>query len=225
MDIKQILNQFSSLKNQKNIEAMENFGIHSSSAYGTGIPVLRAMAKQIGVNQALAMELWALPEHECKILATMIADPKSMDAKLADQWVKDFYSWDICDQCVMNLFEDLPFAYTKATEWALKEEEYIRRAGFVMIARLAISDKKQDDERFLEYFPLILEKSTDQRNFVKKAVNWAIRQIGKRSHYLNQKSLELLHTMKETKSPSSRWIANDAIRELSNEKITSRIKR
>lgn len=224
MELDDILETFKSLANEANRKGMARFGIKSETAFGVNIPVLRKMAREIGKNQSLALQLWEQPYHEAKLLATLVADPKQTDSLLMEQWVKDFYSWDLCDQCCGNLFEDTALAYQKALDWAAREEEFVRRAGFVMMARLAVSDKKADNQKFEEFLPLIKTYSTDSRNFVKKAVNWALRQIGKRNWALNKKALEAANEIYTQDNKTAKWIAADARRELENDQIRKRIK-
>lgn len=224
MELNDILETFKSLANDANREGMARFGIKSETAFGVNIPVLRKMAREIGKNHSLALQLWEQPFHEAKLLATLVADPKQTDSLLMEQWVKDFYSWDICDQCCGNLFEDTALAYQKALAWATREEEFVRRAGFVMMARLAVSDKKAGNQKFEEFLPLIKTYSTDSRNFVKKAVNWALRQIGKRNWALNEKALEVAKEIYSQDNKTAKWIAAGAMRELENDRIRKRIK-
>ncbi|MDP4225604.1 MAG: DNA alkylation repair protein, partial [Bacteroidota bacterium] len=207
-----------------NREGMARFGIKSETAFGVNIPVLRKMAREIGKDHTLALQLWEQPYHEAKLLATLVADPKQTDSLMMEKWVKDFYSWDICDQCCGNLFEDTALAYQKAQVWAAREEEFVRRAGFVMMARLAVSDKKAENQKFEEFLYLIKTYSTDSRNFVKKAVNWALRQIGKRNWALNEKALEAAKEIYSQDNKTAKWIAADAMRELENDQIRKRIK-
>jgi len=141
-----------------------------------------------------------------------------------EEWAVEFDSWDVCDQCCMNLFRKTPFAYKKAFEWSMRDEEFVKRAAFTLIATLAVHDKKADDSKFEQFFPIILRESSDNRNFVKKAVNWALRQIGKRNLYLNKKAIILAEKINKTESKSAKWIAKDALRELKSEKIQIRLK-
>lgn len=224
MELNDILETFKSLANEANLEGMARFGIKSETAFGVNIPVLRKMAREIGKNHSLALQLWEQPYHEAKLLATLVADPKQTDSLMMEKWVKDFYSWDICDQCCGNLFEDTALAYQKAQVWAAREEEFVRRAGFVMMARLAVSDKKAENQKFEEFLPLIKTYSTDSRNFVKKAVNWALRQIGKRNWALNKKALEAAKEIYNQDNKTAKWIAADAMRELEKDQIRKRIK-
>ena len=198
---------------------MAKFGINPEFALGIRIPVIRKLSKEIGKNHPLALQLWEAKYHEGRILASMISDPKETTPDLADSWIKDFNSWDLCDQTCMNLFEKLPFAWEKTVEWCSREPEFEKRTGYVMIARLAVSDKKTPDEKYEIFFPLLIKAATDPRNFVKKAVNWAIRQIGKRSLYLNKKMIALSRQLSLTDNKTARWIAADAIRELEGKAV------
>ena len=224
MNAKEILKALKPLGKPENVEEMSKFGIASDTAYGVPIPVLRKFAKEFKNNHKLAQELWNSNVHEGKLLAAFIDNPKEITEEQMQEWVNDFYSWDICDQICSNLFDKTPFAYDKAIEWSKEEKEFVRRAGFVMMAVLAVHDKNANNEKFLQFFPLIEIYSDDDRNFVKKAVNWALRQIGKRNLLLHKKVLSLAKKIKKLDSKSAKWIAADAIRELENEKIIKRIK-
>ncbi len=219
-----ILEKLKALSNPKAVEGMARFGINPENTYGVSIPDLRKMAKEIGVDHALAQQLWAAAVHEARILASMIDDPRMVTEKQMESWVKDFNSWDVSDQCCSNLFEKTKFAYQKALEWGSQDEEFIKRAGFALMARLAVSDKKADDKKFEQFFSLIKREASDSRNFVKKAVNWALRQIGKRNPNLNRKAIETAKEIQEIDSRSAKWIASDAIRELTSEAVQERLK-
>lgn len=210
----EILRGLKSLGNPKAVEGMAKFGINPRNTYGVSIPDLRKLAKEIGKSHTLAQGLWQSGIHEARILASMVDEPKLVNEKQMDKWVRDFDSWDVCDQVCMNLFEDTPFAYRKASEWSRRKKEFVKRAGFVMMARLAVSDKTADDLAFIKFFPLIKEGATDERNFVKKAVNWALRQIGKRNRSLRQEAMRLAREIQGIGSKSAKWIAGDAIKEL-----------
>lgn len=196
------------------VEGMVQFGSRPAHALGISIPALRKMAKALGKDHALASELWVSGLHEARILASMIDDPRLVSEHQMEAWVKDFDSWDLCDQVCGNLFDKTPTAYQKAVEWCHREPEFVRRAGFVMMAELAVHDKMAPDKAFLPFFPLIKQYATDERNFVKKAVNWALRQIGKRNTTLRASALEWAEQIKAIDSKTAQWIANDAIREL-----------
>jgi len=220
MTINEIINHLKKNSNPKDKEGMARFGIDVKYALGVKIPILRSLAKKIGKNHQLALDLWKSKIHEVRILASMIDEAGKVTEKQMEQWVKCFNSWDLCDQVCMNLFDKTKFAWEKALEWPKRKEEFVRRAGFSMMACLAWHDKKARDDNFLKFFPIIKQYSIDERNFVKKAVNWALRQVGKRNINLRKHAIK---TAKEILSASwrnnprpARWIANDALRELKN---------
>jgi len=219
-----IIGELKKHTNVENLKGMARFGINIEKAFGINIPILREIAKKNKNNHSLALQLWETNLHEACILATMVDNPKLVTETQLENWVLDFNSWDICDQCCANLFEDTPFAYHKAMEWSYRKEEYVKRAGFVMMARLAISDKKAEDAKFEPFLIRMLEEAGDERNFVKKAINWALRQTGKRSFRMNEAALATAKEMLRLDPKSAKWIATDAIRELTNANIIKRIK-
>ncbi|MFC2092846.1 DNA alkylation repair protein [Bacteroidota bacterium] len=227
MNAKEILKELEPFGKPENVEGMRRFGISSDTAYGVPVPVpvLRNYAKKFKHDHKLALELWVTNVHEGKLLAAYIENPEEVTEEQMQIWVNDFYSWDICDQVCSNVFDKTLFAYDKAIEWCNEEKEFVRRAGFVMMAVLAVHDKKAGNDKFIQFFPFIEEYSDDERNFVKKAVNWALRQIGKRNLQLNARAITLANKIKKQNSKSARWIASDAIRELENEKVINRLKR
>lgn len=193
---------------------MARFGINPKNTLGVKIPILRAIAKDIGKNHELAILAWKSGIHEMRILACLIDDVKMVGIKQMDIWVKDFDSWDVCDQVCSNLFDKTDCAFSKAKEWAKDSREFVKRAGYVLMATLAVHQKKAADADFLKFFPLIKQGATDERNYVKKAVNWALRQIGKRNNYLKKEAIKLAEEIKDIGSPTARWIALDTLREL-----------
>lgn len=209
-----VLRQLHTLADPAAREGMRRFGVSTDRALGIKIPALRNLAKEIKKNHPLAGELWATGIHEARILAAYISDPLLVTQQQMEDWVKDFNSWDLCDQVCGNLFDKTPYAWTKAIEWAKREEEYVKRAGFVLMASLAVHDKRTNDKEFLKFLPLIIGECEDERNFVKKAVNWALRQIGKRSPLLKKHSMEVAENMLQSTSASARWVASDALKEL-----------
>jgi len=209
-----ILAELRPFTSEKNREGMARFGIASETALGVPIPALRGLAKRIGRDHALAGRLWARDVHELKLLACFMDEPAKVTEKQMDRWTAGFYSWDVCDQCCSNLWDKTSFAWKKPFEWSKSEKEFVRRAGFVMMACLAVHDKKADDKDFIKFFPLIRKYSTDERNFVRKAVNWALRQIGKRSPMLRKEAIKVARQIGSIDSKSARWIASDALREL-----------
>jgi len=203
--------------NPRNVAGMARFGISTEDTLGVSIPILRKMAKAIGRDQKLADDLWKTGIHEARLLAGFIGEADKLTSRKMDAWAKDFDSWDICDQVCSNLFDRTPCAYDKAFEWSKNEKEFIKRAGFVLMAALAVHDKKADDKNFEKFFPVIVRESGDERNFVRKAVNWALRQIGKRSQGLRRRAIEVAAELKSKDSKAARWISSDAFRELTGE--------
>ena len=220
-----IIEKLKSVSNPDAVGGMARFGITPENTFGVSIPNLRKIAKETKKNHALAQQLWESGFRETMILASMVDEPEMVTEEQMEKWVLDFDYWEICDQCCMNLFEKTGFAYEKAIEWSLRDEQFVKRAGFVLMARLAVSDKKADDSRFEQFFPMMLREADDERNFVKKAVNWALRQIGKRNLTLNEKAIETAMEIQKIDSKSARWIASDAICELSGEAVQKRLRK
>ncbi|MEM3737023.1 MAG: DNA alkylation repair protein [Candidatus Bathyarchaeia archaeon] len=224
MQYEDILRKLRELSNPKAVEGMARFGINPENTYGVSIPNLRRIAKEIEKDHSLAQQLWFSGVHEARILASMIDDPIQVTEKQMDLWIKDFNSWDVCDQCCMNLFSKTSMAWEKAIEWTKREKEFEKRAGFVLIACLAWYDKESPDEKFLVFLPVIKQGANDDRNYVKKAVNWALRNIGKRNPDLNKKAIETAKEIQKMDSRSAQWIASDAIRELTSEAVQKRLR-
>lgn len=220
-----IISLIKSYADPKSIAGMTKFGIDVTRSYGTSIPALRAIAKKIGKgNHAIAQELWKSGIHEARLLASMIDDYNLVTEEQMEEWVKGFDSWDICDQCCSNLLDKTRYAYKKATEWSSsRDEEFVKRAGFVLMATLAVHDKKAKNNAFLQFLPIIREQSTDERNFVKKAVNWALRQIGKRNLDLNKEAIKTSKSIQNIPSASAKWIASNAISELTSPSVQTRL--
>ena len=218
-----IIAELKAVANPQSAEGMARVGIQTSAALGISIPTLRKMAKEIGVGHDLALALWETEIHEARILACYIADPTQVSEAMMEHWVQDFNSWDLCDQCCGNLFDRTEFAYKKAIEWSEREEEYVKRAGFALMAWLPIHDKDVPDRMFTQFFPYIKKGATDERNFVKKAVNWALRNIGKRNLDLNTLAIQTASDIQRLESKAARWIAGDALRELTSEKQQARL--
>jgi 3-methyladenine DNA glycosylase AlkD len=200
--------------NPKNVEGMARFGINPKNTLGISIYTLRDIAKKIKPNHNLALKLWRSGLHEARILASMVDEVEKVTEAQMDAWAKDFDSWDVCDQVCSNLFDKTKYAYKKAAEWAKDEKEFVRRAGFALMAALAWQDKGAKDPQFRKFFPIIKKYSSDERNFVKKAVNWALRNIGKRRPGLRKETIALAKEIRKIDSRSARWIASDALREL-----------
>ena len=218
-----IIKKLKSLSNAKAVEGMARFGINPKNTFGVSIPNLRKIAKETGTNHYLAQRLWSSGIHEARILASMIGDPLMVTEQQMESWVGNFDSWDVCDQCCSNLFDKTKFAYKKAIEWTKRNEEFVKRAGFVLMAVLAVHDKKAKDERFLKFLPIMKRESTDERNYVKKAVNWSLRQTGKRNLNLNKMALKTAKEIKMLDSRTAAWVASDALRELESKAVQERL--
>lgn len=220
---KATIKKLESLSDPSNKDGMARFGINVSNALCISMPALRKLAKEIGKDHALALALWETEIHEARILAALVDDPKQVTEAQMDHWVAGFDSWDVCDGCCSSLFDKTKFAYDKCFEWSRDDREFVKRAGFTMMATLAVHDKKAGDATFNRFFPVILKGSTDERNFVRKAVNWALRQIGKRNLSLNKEAIAVGNEMKTIDSKSARWIASDALRELQGEAVQKKL--
>lgn len=223
MTAQQILRKLKSLANPRNVAGMARYGISTKGTLGVNVPVLRTMAKEIGRDHGLASELWKTGVHEARILAGFMDDPVRVTGKQMERWARDIDSWDICDLVCSDLFDKTPFAWKKAVEWSRRREEFVKRAGFVLVAALSVHDKKAPDRAFLKFLPVIQREARDDRNFVKKAVNWALRNIGKRNRTLNRAAIGLAERIRRIDSKSARWIAADALRELNSPKIKQRL--
>jgi len=222
MGFEVIIKELEELSNPEDVEGMARFGINHMKRYGVRMPELRRIAKNTGKNYELAEKLWNAGYGETRILASLIDDPEKVTEAQMEKWVLDFDSWDVCDQCCMNLFRKTPFAYKKIFEWSRNEHEFVKRAAFTLIAVLAVHDKQAPDDRFEQLFSLIIEESIDNRNYVKKSVNWALRHIGKKNIHLNRRAIEIAEEIHKIDSKSARWIASDALRELKSEKLQKR---
>lgn len=224
MKIDDIINWLREHANPENLPGMARYGINTEKALGVSMPALRQLAKSIGKNHALALKLWESGIHEARILAALVDTPEAVDAGQMERWVKDFNSWDLCDQCCINLFDRTPLAQSKALEWSRCEEEFVKRAGFAIMAAAAVHRKKEPDDYFYPFLEAIERESTDERNMVKKSVNWALRQIGKRNLTLHARALKLAEKLAQSEDKTARWIGRDAARELASEKVLDRLR-
>lgn len=219
MDFQEVITYFEEISDESVVNSNKRFAIGCDHSYGIRLPVIRKLAKEIGNDHDLAIELWNHPFHESHLLATMIDEKDKVTSKQLDEWVNSFYSWDIVDQACINLLIDLPEARDNIFVWCEAEKEFVKRTAFSLIAVIAVHDKKASPEDFDKYFPLIKKASFDNRNFVKKSVNWALRQIGKRDLVCNKKALEVAYEISEIDYKTCRWISSNAIRELESEKV------
>ena len=223
MQGKDVLNELRSLSNPEAVEGMARFGINSKNTLGVSMPALRNIARKIKGDHNLAQQLWASGIHEARILASMIDNPELVTEEQMENWVKDFDTWAVCDGCCLHLFKKTRFAYQKAVEWSSRDKEFVKRAGFTLMACLAIGDKRANDLQLESFLPLIKREASDDRNFVKKAVNWALRQIGKRNLSLNGEAVETAREIQQIDTRSAKWIAADAIRELTSLAVLARL--
>ncbi|UOE47666.1 DNA alkylation repair protein [Mucilaginibacter sp. SMC90] len=209
-----VLEQLKEKADAAYLKGMARFGIDNSQALGVKLPEIRKLAKIIKTDHALALALWGTRVHEARMLASLIADPKQVTPELMDSWTRDFNSWDICDQVCGNLFDRTVFAIDKAVEYSSHEQEFVKRAGFVLMAEYAIHNKTAPDSVFIKLFPIMEREAWDNRNFVKKAINWALRQIGKRNNILKVKAINTARNIYNQPAKSAKWIAKNALDEL-----------
>lgn len=219
----EIIEELKASASPENVEGMKRFGINANGTLGVSVTDLRKMAKEIGTDPKLAGELWESGIHEARILAGLVHDPAMLNEAQMERWVREFDSWDVCDQVCSNLFDRTKFAYSKAIEWSGRKEEFVKRAGYVLMASLSVHDRTTGDYVFVRFLPLIKRGATDDRNFVKKSVNWALRQIGKRNLELNRKAIETAEQISRLDSTSAKWIAMDALQELKSESVQRRL--
>ena len=193
---------------------MARFGINVTNAFGVSVKEIRRIGKMCGRDHELALQLWTTGNHEARVLASVVDLPRAVTSAQMDAWIQEFNSWDLCDQCCGNLFDKTPFAWKKAAQWSRLKPEFEKRAGFALMAGLARHDRVAPDAQFVALLPLIEKQSGDERNYVWKAVNWALREIGKRNPVLRQEAMACAHRILETDTRAGRWIARDALREL-----------
>ena len=189
------------------------------------MPEIRRIAREIGCDHQLALRLWNTGVAEARIVASLVADPKQITPTQADRWVRTFNSWDVCDQACQNLFDKTPWAWDKVRVWATRDKEFVKRAAFALLACLAWHDKHAADQRFIGLFPVLRNGAHDERHYVKKAVNWALRNIGKRNRRLNEETLKLARKIRTLDSQAARWVATDAIRELESSAVQLKLKK
>jgi 3-methyladenine DNA glycosylase AlkD len=223
--VKDVLDRLQSKAQPEQLKGMAKYGMAVEQRLGVSVPDMRKLAKEIGKDHKLALDLWRTGIAEARLVAGMVGDPAKLTEEQMEDWVKDIDSWDVCDQVCMNLFEKNQLAWKKIIDWSEREEEFVKRTAFSLIACLAWHDKKASDEKFIELLPVIIKGTTDERNFVKKAVNWALRNIGKRNLKLNKAAINTAKEIQRLDSKAARWIAADALRELESDAIQSRLKR
>jgi len=230
---KEVLTELQAHGDPRNVEGMARYGIRAACAYGVPTPIIDRIARGLGTNHALAGRLWRTGVLEARAIAAFIDDPRRVSSAQMERWAADFDSWAICDTTCGKLFDRTPFAWSKAHAWARRREEFVRRAGFALMAWLAVHDKQAPDDRFLACLPLVEEAAFDERNMVKKAVNWALRQIGKRNRRLNRSAVACAGRIRRAAvkagtgagARAARWVASDALRELQSAAVQARLAR
>jgi len=223
--LKDVLDKLQSKARPEQLQGMAKYGMAVEQRLGVSVPDMRKLAKEIGRDHKLALDLWRTGIAEAKIVAAMVGEPDKLTEKQMEDWVTGINSWDVCDQVCMNLFERNQLAWKKIVDWSEREDEFVKRTAFSLIACLAWHDKKASDDRFIEVLPVIIRGATDERNFVKKAVSWALRNIGKRNLNLNKVAIDTAKEIKRLDSKAARWVASDTLRELESDAIRSRLKR
>jgi 3-methyladenine DNA glycosylase AlkD len=223
--VKDVLDKLQSKAQPEHLKGMAKYGMTVEQRLGVSVPDMRKLAKEIGRDHKLALDLWRTGIAEARIVAGMVGDPAKLTEEQMEEWVKGINSWDVCDQVCDNLFEKSQLAWKKIVDWSEREEEFVKRTAFSLIACLAWHDKKASDEKFIELLPIIIREATDERNFVKKAVNWALRNIGKRNLNLNEAAINTAKEIKRLDSKAARWVASDTLRELESDAIQSKLRR
>jgi 3-methyladenine DNA glycosylase AlkD len=221
----QVLDRLEAAARPDQLEGMARYGIVAENRLGVSMPELRALGKEIGRDHELALSLWESGLEEARILASIVDDPEEVTEEQMERWIRGVSSWDVCDQVCMNLFDKTRLAPQKVAEWARREEEFVKRAAFSLLACLAWHDKGAPDSLFLGFLPLIRAGASDERNFVKKAVSWALRNIGKRNLKLNGAALNTAREIQKLESRPARWIAANAIRELESEAVQKKLRK
>jgi 3-methyladenine DNA glycosylase AlkD len=223
ISVEHLIDELKRRGKRKAVAGMSRFGIQTGAALGVSVPKIREIAKKVGTHHDLAQGLWKTGIHEARILASMIDDPAEVSEDQMEKWASDFDSWDVVDGCCGNIFDKTEFATKKANEWSKRKEEYVKRAGFVLMAEMAVHEKNASDKTFLDFLSIIVREASDERNFVKKAVNWALRQIGKRNANLNTAAIKTCGQIKGSGSRAGRWIAADALRELTSDPVKKKL--
>jgi 3-methyladenine DNA glycosylase AlkD len=216
VDVESVIAELRKLGSEKNRAGMARFGINTKRAFGVSIAAIRPLARRYRRNHELAAALWASGLHEARLLACFVDDPKQVTSRQMDSWAAEFDSWDLCDQACLKLFVKTPFVDRKIPRWAKDKREFVRRAGFALLASFAVHGKDVPDSVFRDHLKLIEGAATDERNFVRKAVNWALRQVGKRSASLHKPALALAKRLAASPDKTARWIGKDAVKELTD---------
>ena len=223
--VDEVLERLREKARPEQVQGMARYGMTAEKRMGVRVPDMRRLAKEVGKDHHLALQLWQTGIPEARIVAALVGEPDKLTEAQMEAWVREFDSWDVCDQVCMNLFDKTPLAWNKIHDWSEREEAFVKRAAFALIACLAWHDKEAGDEKFVELLPIIKKGARDERNYVKKGVSWALRHIGKRNLVLNEAAIETAGQLQALDSRPARWIAAQAVRELQSEKVQERLSR
>jgi 3-methyladenine DNA glycosylase AlkD len=223
VELSRVLHELGAMADPSRLAGMARYGIATDSALGVTVTELRAFARRLGRDHELAAGLWGSGIHEARMLATMVDEPARVTEAQLEAWILDVRSWDLCDGLCGNLIDRTPFAFDKAVEWSARPEEFVRRAGFALMAWTAVHRKDVGDEPFEAFLPIVRAGATDERNYVKKAVSWALRQIGKRNPALNRQAVAVAASLRGEDSRVARWVGSDALRELTSDAVRERL--
>jgi 3-methyladenine DNA glycosylase AlkD len=222
-EVREILAWLEKRGSKKNRDGMARYGIVASKVYGVSVSTIRAKGKELGRNHQLALALWDTGWYEARMLAAFVEDPAQVTASQMDRWVKDFDNWAICDTLCFHLFDRTSHAWKKIDQWSRRREEFVKRAGFALLAGVALHDRKAPDHLFAGSLALIGKASDDDRNFVKKGVSWALRTIGHRNAALHTAAMKLADRLSKSNDKSAKWIGKDALRDLSRQMVKDRV--
>ncbi len=225
MDVKEVLAWLERRGSRRVVAGMARYGLPSEGAFGVPMGMLLKLAKQLGTDHALSLALWKSGRYEARLLAALVGDPEQVTRGQMNAWANGFENWGDCDTVCFNLFDRAPFAWEKARQWASSRREFVKRGSFVLMACLALHDKQAPDKRFLALLPLVERGASDERNFVKKGVSWALRAIGERNRALNEASLVVAKRLAGSKEEAARWVGKDALRALASPPVRARLSR
>lgn len=214
MTSQQVLAWLARRGRQRNVDGMARYAIHADQVFGVSMGTMKPLARRLRPNHALALELWATGWYEARILAALIDDPAEVTVRQMQSWVADFDNWAVCDTTCMHLFDKSPLAWTKARQWARSPREFVKRAGFALMASLSVHDRVSSDRRFLAFLPIIERAAADDRNFVKKGVSWALRGIGHRNPALHRAAVTVARRLAASSDSPRRWVGKDVLRDL-----------
>ncbi len=206
------------------LDGMARYGIPSDNAFGVAMKDIKALGKKLGRHHELAAALWETGVYEARMVCSFVDDPALITPAQMDRWCRDFDNWAICDTICFNLFDRTPHAWAKVTQWSSKRNEFEKRTAFALLWSLSVHDKRADDEQFVQGLVLIERAADDERNFVKKAVNMALRAIGKRNRALNAAAVAAARRLADSQGAAARWVGRDALRELTSPAVTRRLK-